>query len=232
MYEYDSHVSQRRGAPQYHQPQPPQQYQQQHQHQHQHQYQQGFYYNDQSTQDRRSAQIYPDTFTRYAQYSPRSSSLVHSGESSPVPSLTHKHSASDASPPSIESSHTSWETSWFQDDDAGTSAASNYYGQNRDSAITFDDSCQYDADDWFAQFRGELDISDDVPTPAKVAAAGDIPVYDAAGNSRLFKSLFSVGDVVGDRQLIIFIRHFYCGVSAPNTGNKRLHKRRRETDMN
>jgi len=185
---YDSHEVQRRGTTHIHN------------------------YNERHIQDRRSAQIYPDNIIRYATYSPRSSSLMYSAETSPVPSLTHKNSASDTSPPSLELSQPSptWETSWFHDDET---LPPSVYDRSRDSAVTFDDSCQYDADDWFAQFRGELDISDDVPTPAKVASAGDIPVYDSAGNSRLFKSLFSVGDVVGDRQLIIFIRHFYCGVS-------------------
>ncbi|GAM89951.1 hypothetical protein ANO11243_079910 [Dothideomycetidae sp. 11243] len=65
--------------------------------------------------------------------------------------------------------------------------------------------------DWFAQFDGELDISDDPPSRDALEEAGDIPVFDSAGNQRAFKSLYTVGDVVGSRQLIIFIRHFYCG---------------------
>jgi len=145
-------------------------------------------------------------------YSPRTSSLINSAQSSPTPSLSHNipsASTSDASPPSVDTSLTSWETSWFHDE----SRAPSVFNLNRDSAITLDDSCTVDTDDWLARYSGDLDVSDDIPTTTAVDKAGNIPVFDAAGNSRLFRSLFSVGDVVGDRQLIIFIRHFFCGVS-------------------
>ncbi|KAF2149246.1 hypothetical protein K461DRAFT_231206 [Myriangium duriaei CBS 260.36] len=72
-------------------------------------------------------------------------------------------------------------------------------------------SCAFDKSDWFAQFDGQLDVSDDPPSREVLAEAGEIPLYDSAGNTRLFKTLFSRGEVVGSRQLIIFIRHFYCG---------------------
>ena len=165
----------------------------------------------QRTQGIRPAHINAKTIHDHTHpYSTRTTSLpqwASSGDTSPSHSLSHNHSSSEASPPSIQTSHTSLETSWLQDESRPVS----YH--NRDSAITLDDSCDYSAgEDWFAQFRGDLDISDDPPTAEALASAGDIPVYDAAGNSRLFKSLFSVGDVVGDRQLIIFIRHFFCGV--------------------
>lgn len=148
-------------------------------------------------------------YDRYTSRSARTTQPQNdsSADTSPSHSLSHNHSSSEASPPSAQTSHTSLETSWFQDESRPVSNR-----RNRDSAITLDDACEYDADDWFARFRGELDISDEPPTPAALASAGEIPVYDAAGNSRLFKSLYSVGDVVGDRQLIIFIRHFFCGV--------------------
>lgn len=142
-----------------------------------------------------------------------------SADTSPSHSLSHNHSSSEASPPSAQTSHTSLETSWLHDE-SGQISNQNH---NRDSAITLDDSCQYDADDWFAQFRGDLDISDAPPTPAALASAGEIPVYDSVGNSRLFKSLFSVGEVVGDRQLIIFIRHFFCGVRPPRASQDMIY---------
>ncbi|KAG9853321.1 hypothetical protein KCU98_g3353, partial [Aureobasidium melanogenum] len=68
-----------------------------------------------------------------------------------------------------------------------------------------------DADDWFGRFREDLDISDEVPDRKHLAVAGQIPVYDGNGNSRLFSTFFTGLDAIGDRQFIIFVRHFYCG---------------------
>ncbi|KAF2227535.1 AhpC/TSA antioxidant enzyme-domain-containing protein [Elsinoe ampelina] len=143
---------------------------------------------------------------------------IASSSSSANESPTTSHPpVSSISPPSQRSSHTSfetsYETSWFVDEDSKPPTPPSIHGN--DSVIThntsFDDSCQFDTNDWFAQFDGQLDISDDPPSREALQSAGEIPVYDAAGNSRPFKSLYSLGDVVGDRQLIIFIRHFYCG---------------------
>jgi hypothetical protein len=41
---------------------------------------------------------------------------------------------------------------------------------------------------------------------------GDLLVLDAKGQSRPFKGLYQ-GEGVAPRQLIIFVRHFFCGVS-------------------
>ncbi|CAD0086417.1 unnamed protein product [Aureobasidium vineae] len=68
-----------------------------------------------------------------------------------------------------------------------------------------------DADDWFGRFRDDLDISDECPDRGQLAVAGQVPVYDANGNSRLFSTFFTGLDAIGDRQFIIFVRHFYCG---------------------
>jgi len=66
-------------------------------------------------------------------------------------------------------------------------------------------------DDYFAQFQGDIDISDDFPTRAQMRETGDMLIYDANGQARTFKSLYEGEHVIGDRQLIIFVRHFYCG---------------------
>lgn len=88
-----------------------------------------------------------------------------------------------------------------------------------DTATTpsLDHSCTFDADDWFGRFREDLDVSDDCPDRGTLAAAGEVPLYDAHGNMRHFRTFFTGLDAIGDRQLIIFIRHFYCGVS-PRSG--------------
>lgn len=72
-------------------------------------------------------------------------------------------------------------------------------------------SSNFDADDWFGRFRDDLDISDECPDRGTLAAAGEVNVYDVQGNARNFKSFFTGLDAIGDRQLVIFVRHFYCG---------------------
>jgi len=74
-----------------------------------------------------------------------------------------------------------------------------------------DHSCNFDTDDWFGRFREDLDVSDDCPDRGTLAAAGEVPLYDTYGNMRPFRTFFTGLDAIGDRQLIIFIRHFYCG---------------------
>jgi hypothetical protein len=68
-----------------------------------------------------------------------------------------------------------------------------------------------DADDWFGRFREDLDISDDCPDQEQLVVAGQVPVYDANGNARPFSTFFTGLDAIGDRQFVIFVRHFYCG---------------------
>lgn len=80
-----------------------------------------------------------------------------------------------------------------------------------------------DADDWFGRFREDLDISDECPDRGQLAVAGQVPVYDANGNSRLFSTFFTGLDAIGDRQFIIFVRHFYCGVSIMSIGRPKTH---------
>lgn len=61
-------------------------------------------------------------------------------------------------------------------------------------------------------------LSEDRPSPDSLSTAGDIPIFDAEGNSIPFRSLYEVkmseegipgvaGDVL---TMIVFIRHFYC----------------------
>lgn len=77
---------------------------------------------------------------------------------------------------------------------------------------SIDHSCIFDADDWFGRFRDDIDVSDECPDRGTLAAAGEVPVYDSYGNMRQFRTFFTGLDAIGDRQMIIFIRHFYCGV--------------------
>ncbi|TKA70850.1 hypothetical protein B0A49_07044 [Cryomyces minteri] len=59
-----------------------------------------------------------------------------------------------------------------------------------------------------------------LPTRDAVAAAASLPVYDATGQSQPFSSLYtprpsSSSSSSASRHLIIFVRHFFCGVCLP-----------------
>jgi len=72
-----------------------------------------------------------------------------------------------------------------------------------------------DADAWFARFRSDqdlsLDVTDECPDRATLAAAYDVPVYSADGHRRPFGSLYDPAYSTHRRQLVLFVRHFYCG---------------------
>lgn len=61
-------------------------------------------------------------------------------------------------------------------------------------------------------FEGTVDVNNDLPTEKDLQAVGDLLVLDAQGQSRPFKELYDAPHTA-PRQLIIFIRHFFCGVS-------------------
>ncbi|EME80515.1 uncharacterized protein MYCFIDRAFT_156246 [Pseudocercospora fijiensis CIRAD86] len=71
-------------------------------------------------------------------------------------------------------------------------------------------------EEWFARFHSDSDLdaldSDECPDRETLAEVQDIPIYDAEGNSRTFGSLYyDPSGLNYQRQLIIFVRHFYCG---------------------
>ena len=62
-----------------------------------------------------------------------------------------------------------------------------------------------------AEFQGDVEVNNDLPTATDLAKVADLVVLGADGTSRPFKSLYT-GHGVPKRVLIIFIRHFFCGV--------------------
>lgn len=60
------------------------------------------------------------------------------------------------------------------------------------------------------EFEGTVDVNNDLPTDEDMKKVEDLLVLDAEGKSRPFKDLYSAPDLA-PRQLIIFIRHFFCG---------------------
>ena len=62
---------------------------------------------------------------------------------------------------------------------------------------------------------GDIDVSNKLPSKSDLAKVADLPVLDAAGKKHTFKSLYANDD--RQRTFIIFIRHFFCGVSDVKT---------------
>jgi hypothetical protein len=63
-----------------------------------------------------------------------------------------------------------------------------------------------------AEFAGDIDTNNILPSQAILKRIENYPVLDKDGKSRPFKSVFT-GPNVPRRVLIIFVRHFFCGVS-------------------
>lgn len=61
------------------------------------------------------------------------------------------------------------------------------------------------------EFKGDIEVSDKLPSKGDLERIADLPVLDASGEAHTFKSLHSrTGEA--RRVLVIFIRHFFCGV--------------------
>jgi hypothetical protein len=60
-------------------------------------------------------------------------------------------------------------------------------------------------------FAGDVDTNNILPTQSTLSKIEDYPVLDRDGKSIPFKSLYT-GPNVPRRVLLIFVRHFYCGV--------------------
>ena len=61
-------------------------------------------------------------------------------------------------------------------------------------------------------FQGTVDSNNEIPSPETLRKIEDYVLLDRDGKSHTFKSLYT-GKHVARRVLIIFVRHFFCGVS-------------------
>jgi hypothetical protein len=64
------------------------------------------------------------------------------------------------------------------------------------------------------EFEGDVNTNNDLPTQATLKKIENLPILDKDGKSLPFKNLYT-GPGVTRRVLIIFIRHFFCGVRPP-----------------
>ena len=61
------------------------------------------------------------------------------------------------------------------------------------------------------EFKGDIEVSNKLPSKGDLERIADLPVLDGMGKAHTFKTLYSsTGE--GRRVLVIFIRHFFCGV--------------------
>lgn len=60
------------------------------------------------------------------------------------------------------------------------------------------------------EFSGDVRANNKLPSRDAIKKTADLPVLDRRGKSHTFKSLYE--DFKG-QTLIIFVRHFFCGVS-------------------
>lgn len=75
-------------------------------------------------------------------------------------------------------------------------------------------SVQTDLDDdvYQADFQGEVVTNDELPSAETIRRIENYIVLDRHGKTHTFRSLYT-GRSVARRVLIIFVRHFFCGVS-------------------
>lgn len=62
-------------------------------------------------------------------------------------------------------------------------------------------------------FQVDIKVSSALPSKPTLEKIADLPVFDVNGKTVSFKSLYWPESIDGKRILIIFIRHFFCGVS-------------------
>jgi peroxiredoxin len=58
--------------------------------------------------------------------------------------------------------------------------------------------------------EGEAPTTNDLPTTELLTKLNDVPLFDAEGKSHSFRSLYAGTDGGVDRNLIVFLRHFFC----------------------
>lgn len=64
-------------------------------------------------------------------------------------------------------------------------------------------------------FAGDIAVNNNPPTRKDLDEVAELPVLDVNGKPHTFKSLYESDNNEISRTLIIFIRHFFCGVSLP-----------------
>jgi hypothetical protein len=80
------------------------------------------------------------------------------------------------------------------------------------SVDTSAQSTDANSDVTVVDFTGDVNTNNEIPTQKVLKSVADMPLLDKDGKTVQFKNLYS-GTNVPRRVLVIFIRHFFCGVS-------------------
>ena len=67
-----------------------------------------------------------------------------------------------------------------------------------------------------ADFKGDIKVNNNPPTKEDLEKVADLVVLDKDRKKYTFKSLYADNENGPRRVLIVFIRHFFCGVCIPN----------------
>lgn len=67
-----------------------------------------------------------------------------------------------------------------------------------------------------ADFKGDIKVNNKAPTKEQLEKVADIPVLDVNKKSHTFKSLYADNEHGPRRVLVVFVRHFFCGVGSPS----------------
>lgn len=82
------------------------------------------------------------------------------------------------------------------------------------------DTSSSNAVDNTADFSGDISTNNDLPSQETLRRIENMILLDRDGRTLPFRSLYS-GPNVARRVMVIFIRHFFCGVSASQLLNSR-----------
>lgn len=116
----------------------------------------------------------------------------------------------DDPPPSYDATHSHSATGDQKEGIADDQGGSESSGATPASRRTPPASVQIDKTQP-EDFEGEIATTNELPPPEKIKAIDDYIVLDKDGKSHTFKTLYS-GANVARRVLVIFVRHFFCGV--------------------
>lgn len=107
-------------------------------------------------------------------------------------------------------------TSKTREAEIAASAAALSGAEKKETGASPRPSVQTDLDDdvYQADFQGEVMTNDELPSAETIRRIENYIVLDRHGKTHTFKSLYT-GRSVARRVLVIFVRHFFCGVSRP-----------------
>lgn len=144
----------------------------------------------------------------------------------PIPSTTNTTATTKTAPSDKafeagaaadeEKSALAGSTTKAREAEIAASAAALSGAEKKETGASPRPSVQTDVDDdvFQADFQGEVVTNDELPSAETIRRIENYIVLDRHGKTHTFRSLYT-GRSVARRVLVIFVRHFFCGVSGP-----------------